>query len=100
MKKLLLAGVVALLVSASAHAANDPYDVVVLKTSDGFLALRDGPGTQYPMLSQLHQEQVLVADAQYKGWTHIRETPKTEMTGWVFSKYVQFIDDNDECTGC
>ena len=100
MKNLLLAGVVALLVSAPAHAANDPYDVVVLKTSDGFLALRDGPGTQYAALSKLRQGQVLVADAQYKGWTHIRETPKTGMTGWVFSKYVQVIDDNDECTRC
>jgi uncharacterized protein YraI len=100
MKKLLVACLAALLVSTSAHAGNDPYDVVVLKTSDGFLALRDGPGAQYTMLSKLHQGQVLIADAQYKGWTHIRETPKTGMSGWVFSNYVQFIADNEECTGC
>jgi uncharacterized protein YraI len=100
MKKLLSGAAVVLLMSASAQAANDPYDVVVLKTSDGFLALRDGPGTQYSMLSKLHQGDVLIADAKFNGWTHIRETPKTGMTGWVSSKFVQFINDNDECGGC
>jgi len=85
-------------VPALAHAAA-AYDVVVLKTSDGFLALRDGPGAQYAMLSKLHQGQTLVADRNYKGWTHIRET-RNGMSGWVFSKYVQFIDDNAGCTAC
>ena len=107
MKKMLFLVFLGALSVTSANAftpagrgANDPYDVVVLKTSDGFLALRDGSGTQYTMLSKLHQGDVLIADAQSKGWTHFRETPKTGMSGWVFSKYVQFINDNDECTGC
>ncbi len=52
MKKALLTGVAVLLLSGAAHATED-YCVETIKTRDGFVALREGPGTQYRMMAKL-----------------------------------------------
>jgi hypothetical protein len=52
--------------ATSAHATQD-FCAVVRKTPDGFLALREGPGTWFPMKARLHQGDLLFADAKMHG---------------------------------
>jgi hypothetical protein len=49
--------------STEAQATED-FCAVVLKTPDGFLALREGPGTQFGVKARLVQGDVLFADTR------------------------------------
>src|SRR5271168_2315031 len=57
---------------------------VVQRTSDGFLAMRDGPGVGYPPLRQLYPGDV-VFETEYAGnWVHINYTLRRgSVSGWV-----------------
>jgi hypothetical protein len=62
MKNLFLTGAAALfLATGTAHATED-FCVEVTKTPDGFLALREGPGTQFKMIAKLKPGYPLDAD--------------------------------------
>ena len=61
MMKTLLTAVALLAFATTAHATED-FCAVVLKTPDGFLALREGPGTQHKMITKLEQGDFLLAD--------------------------------------
>jgi hypothetical protein len=47
---------------ATSARATEDFCAVVLKTPDGFLALREGPGTRFRMQARLHRGDVLFAD--------------------------------------
>ena len=53
-----------LMALATSAEATEDFCAVVLKTPDGFLALRQGPGTRFPVKLKLHQGDVLSADTR------------------------------------
>jgi uncharacterized protein YraI len=104
MTKLLVAITILMAVSSSAMATADGC-AVVLRTPDGFLALRKGPGTQYPIITRLKPGDSLYADDKpcsdknpACGWTHITGRPGKPLNwdGWVLLKYVKIMGDCPE----
>jgi hypothetical protein len=111
MKKASIIATVALLIGVSSVQATEDFCAVVLKTLDGFLALRDGPGTQFRMKAKLHQGDLLTAntrgctfdgkfcdDGNKRKWTYIFSVPRLDgppetakhfTEGWVYDKYIQ-----------
>ena len=102
------------LITPSSKIANATADgcAVVLKTPDGFLSLRDGPGMRF--LEKLPQGDVLYIDTvecstisgtmvcgNPKEWTHVNSVPRLDgpireakkfTQGWVASKYIQWFE--------
>jgi hypothetical protein len=67
-----------------------PVCSVIQHTSDGFVAMRDGPGVEYPLLTQLYPGDV-VFESEFVGpWVHIsyilRRGP---VSGWVYGNYIR-----------
>jgi hypothetical protein len=65
---------------------------------DKWLALREGPGPQFKLITQLGGYEHLEADATKGDWTHISNVTRLSSTernspqivqGWVRSKYVK-----------
>src|SRR5262249_33152685 len=75
MCKILPTGVAALLMATSAHATENPdMCAVVLKSPDGFLALRTKPEPKSKMMSKLFPGQVLRVDIdkyRSKNWIYV-----------------------------
>jgi hypothetical protein len=69
MKKLLLAGAAIVLMATSAHAAYDEC-AVVLKTPDGFLAMRREPTVRSVIDYKLHRGDILVLNKSRLRWTN------------------------------
>jgi hypothetical protein len=117
----LLAGIAALLMATSAHAATpwthtgEENCVVVRKTPDGFLAVRDKPSTKGKIVATLRPKFPLTipSNAQFlegedyklykdwKKWTRVKGWFTTEDAdpswGWVYSKYIKKVPcDSDE----
>src|SRR5215510_4211947 len=117
MKRSLLSSIAALfLATGTAHATED-FCVEVTKTPDGFLALREGPGTEFKMIAKLKPGYPLDADTS-QGGTECAgdqdpETPKemarykrcmkeaqrwtrvwiaARRSAWVYSKYTKSRD--------
>jgi hypothetical protein len=120
MKKLILAAALAVLAS-SANATVD-FCAVVRETPDGFLALREGPGTQFPVVHKLRRGDFLYADdascergvcANRNRWTHVLSVPRLDgppnnpnkahgsfTSGWVASRYIEwFVCPEDQAAG-
>jgi uncharacterized protein YraI len=95
---------------------------VVLKTPDGFLNVRKGPGIQYPTIAKANPGDFLYVDdrsacsqektsdcADNGKWIHVTGMPKRPLTldGWVSLKFVEVSGDcseqnsseNQECRG-
>src|SRR5262245_37372107 len=95
MRKILLTGVAALLMAISAHATENPdMCAVVLKTPDGFLALRTKPEPKSKMMSKLFPGQVWRVDIdkyRSKNWIYVEGLVENSerLDGWVYSKYIQ-----------
>lgn len=111
MKKIPLAGIAGLMVVSTAAHSTEDFCAVVLKTPDGFLALREQPGTQSKMIAKLHEGDFLyagteqcsqsVCDTEDRKWTHINGVPRIDgphdpkktynnyTHGWVSSKFIQ-----------
>jgi hypothetical protein len=95
--RFLLTGVAALLMAISAHTTENPdMCAVVLKTPDGFLALRTKPEPKSKMMSKLFPGQVLRVDIdkyRSKNWIYVEglveNSERWYMDGWVYSKYIQ-----------
>jgi uncharacterized protein YraI len=118
---MILALVIAVFLVLSIQNAESTADgcAVVLKTPDGFLNLRKGPGIQYPTIAQLKSGDILYVDdrlpcyetdcATNHNWLHVTGTPKHPLTldGWVSLKFVEVRGDcperssseNQECRG-
>ena len=102
MKKLILVGM-AMLMATSANATED-FCAVVLQSPGGFLALREGPGTQFKMLAKLHRGDYLETHTGpcdevnghticNRNWTHVEEVysegKPLNLKGWVLTRYTQ-----------
>ena len=108
MRKVLLDGVVALSVlwapAAQAQNVFDKLDfdndcALVLKTPDGFLALREEPGTHGKMIAKLYEGDTLELDfahpVEYADklttWSSARTGPRGTdyLSGWVSNRYIR-----------
>lgn len=72
------------------HATADGC-AVVLKTPDGFLSVREGPGTRFRVLTEVHRGETLLIDTAQCGairgrtvcdssmaWTHVTSVPRID----------------------
>jgi uncharacterized protein YraI len=81
--------------ASAAHATVDAECAVVLKTPDGFLALRAGPGTRFEMKKKLKRGDFLVLSTDDDGgkWVEVEAKPcmtcRSRMNGWVYRQYTQ-----------
>jgi hypothetical protein len=82
------------LASVTAAAATVDMDcAVVLKTPDGFLALRAGPGTRFEMKKKLKQGDFLVLSSDDDGgkWVEVETKPcmtcRARTMGWVYRQW-------------
>jgi Bacterial SH3 domain len=109
MKKVLLASIAALLMATSAAHTDTEFCVVVRKTPDGFLALREKPTTKSKIIATLRTNVPLLADHEdqyleeqeyrlYKNWTHwtrvrawVTEQDADPTKGWVYNKYIKKV---------
>jgi hypothetical protein len=96
MRKLFLAVTVLSVFISAAHATVDIDCAVVLKTADGYLALRKGPGTQFEMITKLQRGDFLVFSADDDGrskWVEAEARNcmgcRSFARGWVYRKYTQ-----------
>jgi len=119
MKKTLLTGIAALFLATGTAQATEDFCIVVTKTPDGFLALREGPGTQFKIIAKLKPGFPLDADTAQgstecatlaAGGEQAPETPKEmaryercmkeaqqwtrvwiagRRSAWVYSKYTK-----------
>lgn len=62
-----------------------PYDAIVARTSDGFLNLRTGPGTNYRIVQRLYAGQGVYVVASQGNWLRVRLADGT--VGWAFGRY-------------
>jgi hypothetical protein len=88
-----LVGALCLLGAGAAQA--DDQCAVVLRTPDGFLALREKPTVQSKMIAKLLQGDVLVTENEHTGtWSHVLiVTPYSGDTrGWVSRWYIQEVE--------
>ena len=85
--------------------ATEDFCAVVLKTPDGFLALRGGPGTRFDVRARLKQGDVLFADTrscvidhpdicdEKLEWTYVysvrHEGHEVKQQGWVARQFIQ-----------
>ena len=103
MKTTLILGLAIVLVSITAARATTPSCAVVLNTPDGFLALREGPGTQFRIKDKLRPSQIVgittedciwhrPGNVTCKKWVKVKAflaDDETPTPGWVRSKYIQ-----------
>jgi hypothetical protein len=114
--RLLIAGIAALfLATGTAHAASpwtftgEENCVVVRKTSDGFLAVRDKPSIKGKIVATLRPKFPLTIPANsqflegedyklyknWKNWTRVKgwftEQDADPSWGWVYSKYIKKV---------
>lgn len=83
--------IVALVAALATPAlATEDFCAVVLKTPDGFLAMRSGPGMRFPIKMKLKQGDVLYADTRkcVIGRPNICDDSGT----WVYVYAVQNVD--------
>ena len=120
MKKMLLTGVAALMAVSRAAQATEDFCAVVLKTPDGFLALREKPARESKIIAKLREGDFLYAGTEQcsqsvcdtledRKWTHINGVPRMDgpndpkrtyndyTHGWVSRKYIQnFLCPDDQ----
>src|SRR5262245_49201256 len=106
MKKVLVALAMTVALVGPA-AASSPVCAVVLKTSDGFLALRDGPGVKHRLLKKLRRGERLNMwepgdnaweKAKHDAWVKVVyscEVHGCDAEGWVSTKNIQTFDCDD-----
>jgi Bacterial SH3 domain len=104
MKYATLLGLAIVLASITAARATTESCAVVLNTPDGFLALREGPGTQFRIKDKLSPSQTVGITTEdciwhrrgnvtCNKWVRVKvfddQTPTSGWAGWVRSKYIQ-----------
>jgi hypothetical protein len=104
MKYATLLGLAVVLASVTAGRATTDSCAVVLNTPDGFLALREGPGTQFRIKDKLRPSQTVgittenciwhrYGNVTCSKWVKVfyvgDQTPTSGWVGWVRSKYIQ-----------
>ena len=105
-RTLLLAAAALMVVSANGPAlATETGCAVVLKTPDGFLNLRQGPGTRFQVVAKLNRGDFIYVGTEqcYAGrctderhsWTHVEGFPRLNKhgdVGWVNDAFIQWSD--------
>jgi hypothetical protein len=97
---ILLLGLAILMSSVTAARATTESCAVVLNTPDGFLALREGPGTQFRIKDKLSPGQTVGITTEdciwhrrgnvtCSKWIKVRVDDTSGWLGWVRSKYIQ-----------
>ena len=104
MTKLATFALAIVLASITAARATTDSCAVVLNTPDGFLALREGPGTQFRIKDKLSPSQTVGITTEdciwhrrgnvtCNKWVRVKvfddQTPTSGWAGWVRSKYIQ-----------
>ena len=100
MKYATLLGLAILMASITATRATTESCAVVLNTPDGFLALREGPGTQFRIKDKLSPGQTVGITTEdciwhrrgnvtCSKWIKVRVDYTSGWLGWVRSKYIQ-----------
>jgi hypothetical protein len=108
--------VIALLLTTAPALATETGCAVVLKTPDGFLNMREGPGARFDVTARLLSGDFLyfgteqcsnlrgrrVCNDDRFSWTYVDSIPKfdkgpdgtvkTATHGWVSTRYLQFFD--------
>lgn len=64
------------------------YDATVNPTSDGFLNMRTGPGTNYAIIQRLYAGQGLYVTGGQGRWLNVQLPDGTR--GWTSSRFVNF----------
>jgi hypothetical protein len=100
-----LTGAACATVFATSARATADFCVIVRNTPDGFLALREGPGTQFRVKAKLQPGELLLADTgscrddfcdETRQWIFIEHVPRLDgklekakhlTQGWVASKF-------------
>jgi hypothetical protein len=110
MKKLLIALATTVTLAEPAHSAGDVYCAEVRKTSDGFLAVRDGPDVKtklvamlrsgYPLTvrpaNQYLEPEDLKRFPNWTKWVFVRgdfseDTHANSGHGYVYGKYIKKV---------
>jgi hypothetical protein len=109
---LLLLGLATVLALIGAARATTDSCAVVLNTPDGFLALREGPGTQFRIKDKLRPSQTVGITTEdciwhrhgnvtCSKWIKVfrvdGQTPTSGWAGWVRSKYIQLVAGEGGC---
>ena len=97
MKRLLAAAALMLLTTA-AHAG-DYGCAVIDPNTDGWLAVRSGPGQRYPITRKLLSGRIvrLTNADQGQWWLIFADVRGQPVSGWVFAPLLTRIDDNNVC---
>ena len=109
MRKLLLAAALLLAIGTSAQATQS-YCAVVKPTPDGFVNLREGPGTRFPIIRHLRPYDSVLVDTgkcragicdQSGRWQFIESVPRIDgqsdeekqhfTQGWIRERYIKQI---------
>jgi hypothetical protein len=88
----LLTGIAALFLATGAAHATADFCIVVTESPDGFVALREGPGTQFKIIAKLKPGFPLDADTagQPSKWTRVWIAARR--SAWIYTKYTRQID--------
>jgi N-acetylmuramoyl-L-alanine amidase len=62
------------------------YDAIVARTSDGYLNMRSGPGTNYRIIQRLYAGQGVNDTGSNGNWLRVQLADGS--TGWVSSRYL------------
>ena len=95
MNATLLLSLAIVLASITAASATTASCAVVLNTPDGFLALREGPGTDFRIKDKLSPSQtvdITTEDCRWHANDNVTCSKWIELfrpRGWVRSKYIQ-----------
>jgi hypothetical protein len=112
-KNVVLVSVIATLLMLSIQNVRATADgcALVLKTPDGFLNVRKGPGIQYPSIAKVTPGDFLYVDdrsacsearnsrcTDNENWIHVIGRPKRPLAldGWVSMKFVEVRGDCSE----
>jgi hypothetical protein len=109
MKYVTLLGLAIVLASITAAHATTDGCALVLNTPDGFLALREGPGTQFRIKDKLRPSQTVGITSEdciwhphgnvaCNKWIKVFRVDDTSgWAGWVRSKYIQPVAAEGGC---
>jgi len=88
MRPALFAGLVSLIIPASAYSQAGPYLAVV---ADGGARLRAGPSDKFPETSTLPKGFQLLVDHEEDGWLAVQDAPgRMNSVSWVQTQFINF----------
>jgi hypothetical protein len=86
-------------------SSTETFCAVVKPTPDGFVALRRGPGTSYPMVERLRPFDLIWVGTEAcrdglcdntRQWNFVEAVPRTLTQGWIRARYIKQVACPDE----